>query len=507
MKALENIIFTLLLLSILCFGQAQTRKIDSINNLVSKATTDTAKINLLIQKIKLLSEVNLDSAIFFCKKTLAEAQKINYYQGELNVRKELIKNYCFIGDYKSADENLKLFSQFIKLSKDSADYADLYYSYGLMYGMQARYDTAIQFLKKAAGICERSGDSVSLITNYVELGIDYGQQSDFSRALVYQQKALRIAEHRNDQRKQAVTLVNLAITYQQIGDTLRAEQTFQKSILIAKKNEIKDVELYAYNNLSGLYHSQQKWKDAYEFAMKAAFLSEEVGDQGIRAASLSKAGGALSAMNRFSEATQLVQKAVAVADSSGQPYNIFQAYSSMGRILYLQEKYKEAIPFYEKSFVAIKDAKEYTQAIGDCYRELSECYEKTGNTSSALADYKKYAEISDSVRSHDNIRKATELTMKYEFDGQQQATKAEQEKINATARTKQIALAAGLALTLLLAVVSFNGYRNKQRANMLLQKQKEEIETNSHAIKSNTVPADPIRKNGFAWRTHGRHCA
>jgi two-component system, NtrC family, sensor kinase len=189
-------------------------------------------------------------------------------------------------------------------------------------------------------------------------------------------------------------------------------------------------------------------------------------------------------MNRLAEATQVTQKAIAIADSSGQPYNIFQARSRMGSIFYMQKKYIEAIPFYEKGFTAMKNSDQYEPNIGDCYRELSECYEKTGKAGDALAAYKKYVEISDSIKSKENIRKATELFMKYDFDKQQQATQAEQDKINATAKAKQIALVVGLALTLLLAFVAFNGYRNKQKANTLLHKKNEEIEDTLAQLKA-----------------------
>jgi signal transduction histidine kinase len=61
---------------------------------------------------------------------LQEAEKNNYYKGELNIRHELIRNYGYKSDYKSAEENSNYLSQFIKLSKDSADFAGLYGSYG-----------------------------------------------------------------------------------------------------------------------------------------------------------------------------------------------------------------------------------------------------------------------------------------------------------------------------------------------------------------------------------------
>jgi two-component system, NtrC family, sensor kinase len=149
----------------------------------------------------------------------------------------------------------------------------------------------------------------------------------------------------------------------------------------------------------------------------------------------------------------------------------------MGTVLKYQKKWKEAIPFYEKAFISIKDADIYTTADGILFRELSECYEKTGNYIKALSVYQKSAMIADSVGRKDNIRKATELTMNYEFDKKQQTLKAEQKAKDAITRAKQLALIIGLVLSLIIIVGAYIGYMNKKRANALLFRQNKEIET------------------------------
>jgi len=188
-----------------------------------------------------------------------------------------------------------------------------------------------------------------------------------------------------------------------------------KSITLAVKNNLKNVELYAYTNLSSNYIKKDKWNDGYEFAMKAASLGGKMGDQGIQAASLAKAGVCLANTGKFTQAVEIAKKAILIADSSAQPLNIYQGYTSMGNILKLQKKYPEAINYYEKGFTALKESNLYDADFGKSYKELSECYEQNGNYSQALTNYKKYALIEDSARSKDNIQKATELSMNYDF--------------------------------------------------------------------------------------------
>ncbi|MEO8111468.1 MAG: tetratricopeptide repeat protein, partial [Ginsengibacter sp.] len=477
MTAIRTTIFIFFSLLIITPADAQTKKIDSLNKLIGIAKTDTARINLLVKKIRLTRNENIDSSIALNKKALQEAQRINYYQGEVNLRNNLITSYCFKGDYKTAAENLKFLETFVKSSKDSADFADLYSNYGMMYGMQAKYDTSIQFYEKAIGISERNNNKISLSSNYSNVAIGFQQMSNFGQALFYQQKSLKLGEDNKDETAQAYTLVNMGITYDLLRDSLRAERAYRRSIVLAEKNNLKNVELYAYTNLSSLYINKSNWKDGYEVAMKAADLAEKTGDQGTQAASLAKAAVCLANQNNFSSATDLAKRAIVLADSSAQPLNIYQGYSSMGNILMLQKKYPEAIAFYEKSFDSLDASTSYETDIGNSYKALSECYQKIGNFDKALAAYKKYATIEDSVRSKDNIKRSTELNMNYDFEKKKALTDALQAKTNAEARSKQLLLLGGLLLAVLLAIGAWFAFRNKQKANRILESQKAEIQS------------------------------
>jgi two-component system, NtrC family, sensor kinase len=481
-KIKTAVISVLLILSVtLIFGQ--NSKIDSINKLIVKATTDTGRINLKLKKLSIVTGINLDSALAQGLKILEETKQMNYYRGEVEVRQRLASSYSFKGNYKAAADQLHYLEHFIKPSKDSSDFGELYGNYGLMYDFQNRYDTAIPFYEKAINILERTGNTHLLLGNYINIASAYQQESNYPMALLYLQKTLKISEGiKGGEIHEAYAYVNMAIIYALMNKPANAEQTYLKAIALGKKNELRDVELYAYSNLSSLYIDEKQWDKVYEFAMKAVVLGEQMGDQGIWASSLSRAATALANKGKFDSALIFSDKAIIIADSSGQSLNIFQAYSAKGEILKMQGKWKDAIEFYEKSFSAVKDGDIYTPDYGERYKELSECYEKTGNYPKALEAFKQAALIEDSVRSKDNIQKSTELTMNYEFDKKQQLQQAEQKSRDAVQKTKQVTLTFALVLMLALAIVAFAGFKNKQKANQLLRQQKEETEKTLHRL-------------------------
>ncbi|MEO6818632.1 MAG: ATP-binding protein, partial [Ginsengibacter sp.] len=90
----------------------------------------------------------------------------------------------------------------------------------------------------------------------------------------------------------------------------------------------------------------------------------------------------------------------------------------------------------------------------------------------------------DSISKKDNVRKATEISMNYDFQKKQEVQKAEEVLKDKIARSKQTALLVGLGIFLLLAIAAFAGFKSKQKANALLRQQKAEIESTLGQLKS-----------------------
>ena len=239
------------------------------------------------------------------------------------------------------------------------------------------------------------------------------------------------------------------------------------------------------------------------FGMKAAALGKEMGDAGIEASSLSRAATALAYQNHFAEAASLNRQAMQVADSSKQPYNIYQVYADMGQIFTLEKEYSGAIPFFKKAFRSLTDADLYNKEVGESYSSLAECYEKTGRYKEALSSFKRATQIADSIQGKENVRKATELTMNYDFEKKQQTEKLEQARKDAVTqkeRNQQYFVIAALALIILavvvIALIQFRNNKQKRKANLLLESQKKEIENT--LFKLTTTQAQLVQSEKMA---------
>ncbi len=480
MLIMKNNIKILLSLLLIIIGiesvSSQNQKLDSLDRLIRKETNDKSRIRLLLEKADLLAIINLDSAIILNLKILEDSKQANFNPGQREARQKLVYTYSYKGNSRAALEQLRGLQHLVEQMKDSGSFANYYSIAGLYYGMQSKYDSSIYFYEKAIPLYEKTGNRERTSQSASNLAIAYQQQSNYSKALYYQQKSLKIHEEDGSISGQAYTSVNMANTYMNMGDKQRAESYFLKAIELSKTKQLTNVELYAYANLSSMYLDLFQWQKAYDFAMEAESLGGKMGDLGIQAASFSKAALAKANLNEAGDALLLAQRAIALADTVDQPMITNQAYSSMGFVLKSQKKWKEAIPFYEKGLASLIDADLFIEENGKLFKEMSECYEQTGNMAKALEMYKQYSFITDSVRNKDNIQKATELTMNFEFEKKEQAAKVKQDAKDELNRTRMIGLLIGLGLSLIIIIGALIGYRGKQRANAQLRKQKSEIE-------------------------------
>lgn len=480
MKVWISLLF--LMLSYIAFPQQ--RILDSLDNLLAKEQSDTARINLINQKIRLVSQVNLDSAIAMAAANLQHAINIHYLKGEADCRVRAATNLCYKGEYAEAEKHLALADKIYTSQNDSSGKRGLYGTYGILYGMQSQYEKSIGYFEKAADLAERMNDLKNATSIYQNIGTSYQMKSDYINALVNYQKALSLAEKIGDSATLGYAYLNLGMTYYAMKDTIRSKTSYLKSIQIAQILKLKNVDLYAHSNIVNIYSSEKNYSAAYNAAMSANNIAKEMGDIGMEATTLAKAANQLALLNRFEEAEVRMQEALKIGVASRQPINIYQTNDVAGIILKMKHQYSAAIPYFEKGLSVMDSSDIYDEQIGETYFNLSECYEQTGNYPKALTAFKKASAIADSIRSKENIRKATESYMKSEFDRKQQLEKVEQQKKDAIAQNKQRTLLAGLLIAFLVALLAFYAFFDKRKANKKLEHQKLQIEHTLSELKS-----------------------
>ncbi|MCG8579782.1 MAG: ATP-binding protein [Bacteroidales bacterium] len=125
----------------------------------------------------------------------------------------------------------------------------------------------------------------------------------------------------------------------------------------------------------------------------------------------------------------------------------------------------------------------------DAHELYSKIYDKKKNYRKAYKHYVRYKELSDSIVNDKKVWQLANLESQYKFDKEKEAIQLEQEKKDALqkaelSRQKLIrnTMLGGLLLVIILALVILRSFIQKRKANKILAKQKEKIQSQNEKL-------------------------
>ena len=469
-------------------SQNPEEAIQQLNNFVK--TTNNSKL-----KIKAIGKIgiayyyldNLDSAIYFMNKSKVKAiENSDYSQAGI-----MLNNLgIFYSSTEKVDTSYLLYLESLKYFKQANDKVgiiDSYVNLGTYYLSTDRYNIAIDTFKVALTKAIEINDSLNIGTNYSNIAIAYNYLADNENCLKYNIEASKIFYKidyynylvimsnlgslyldldKNDKAEECFTIVvnnadsvnlhpfylqtlytNSGILFEKKKEFKKSEYFYKKSLKIAtESNNVKN-EILVYLNLASLYIEINDQKKALDYANKALELSEKIGSKEYIASSNKKIGNVYNQMGKYKRAIKYLQLANRV-------------YLEIGYLHYILDVYKELIIAYD----GIKDYQ------------------------NAFVYSQEYITYNDSINNIETKKSLDVLNTKYETEKkekqiiQQQAElktsklqtekeKAEKEK----QETQRNLFIIAFALMIILAAFVFRSYKQKQKANLLLAKQKEQI--------------------------------
>jgi two-component system NtrC family sensor kinase len=148
---------------------------------------------------------------------------------------------------------------------------------------------------------------------------------------------------------------------------------------------------------------------------------------------------------------------------------------------YLSEKQKDSSLYYAKKTLEILHSMN-SKNLDQAYENLYKSYKLTGNSDSAY----KYQGLALTAKdsSYQTTVKSLADFQKLSFGAQLHAQELEKEKAAIQTKIRTYVLLAGIAVFMLLAGIFYRNNRQKQKANVLLSQQKEEVQSALSQLKS-----------------------
>ena len=459
--------FILLLIITICAGKqslAQLQGQDRIDSLLSqlpKANEDTNKVKLLIDLSHTYYSINPDEGLNFGKQGLALAEKLNWKKGTGNACRTIAGNYGFgKSDYATA---LKYSLQALELFREIGDKlgtARILSDIGVIHWYQANYPNALKYYFDALRINEEIGNKPDIAVTLCNIGIVYNSQKEYEKALTYITKANEIDEKMGNKSGIAANLGDIGELYRNLNNHEKALEYVLKSLQLYKELGDKNGIARDLGNIGVIYTEQKNYSKALEYHLQSLKISEELGVKIETAASLGNIG------NIYLETAK---------DTSTGKHNSLAL---------------------QKAKIYIDSAIQICKEIGDLnalsanYERLSEIQTLLGDNKSALASYKNFTLLKDSIFNIEKDKKLTETAMQYAFDKKEAAAREEQEKKDIRQRNIRNSIIAGAAILLLLLIALINRYRYKQKANKELSAAYENLKnTQQQLVKSEKMAA------------------
>lgn len=420
---------------------------DSLNAIVNSAKSDTAKIRICNQLSAALSSSDNKSSLYYAQQAEAISIKRNDKRGQ----SEAMNNLAFaLYNSGNGDSAIVVFQKSIKLSREIGDSTNIVFAMnrlGFIYREKGNAPKALICYNQALASNVGEKNKSEAANSYLNIGVIYHDQNNLKDALRYEEIGLRLYMETGEEARIANCYVRIGNIYRSSKDSLKCLDYYHRGLdLFMKVNNPRGIAV-CLNNIAIIYDGQHQTKKAIDYYNRALLMREKIGD---------KNGVAV------------------ICDNLGA--------------LYLNEKdYEKAIYYFNKG-LSIGRELNYREIKKLNLFGLSKTYEALGDDKLALSYYKSYFDLNDSLFNEKNSKQINELNTKFDVERREKAFESLKKESNLKAialeeqKRRNLFLAAAIVLLAVLVFVIYRSATKSKRANVVLEKQKNEIATQKKIV-------------------------
>ena len=310
----------------------------------------------------------------------------------------------------------------------------------------------------------------NIATGLVQLG-------DYAKGLKSYNQAREIYIRLKNAQGEATILNNIADLYMQQGDWQMGLLNMQECYAIYKtlSNPRASSKPIYFANIGECYYNLNQLDSSTFYLNQALPLAKEQ-KLGTYTTILYILGDVALAQNNKNSALNYYQQSIGYASQNDSYIQLFETYYRMAK-LYQKTNQRDSIIRYAKLALQFSQKAPYIQGILKSSQLLVELY-KNKNDSEALHYFEITIAAKDSLYSQDKIKQMLSIS----FEGKQRQQEIEIANVANQNRSRMGVLVGTLAFVGALAFGLLINNRQKQKANSLLEAQKEEIKEKSHQL-------------------------
>jgi two-component system, NarL family, sensor kinase len=426
---------------LLLWGQ-DTAKTDSLMKALAVAKKDTNKVLLLYSIAEQFENSEPEKAKSYVRIGGDLSRELGY---ELGVWKSY-RLFSYISSYQSRFDSViyfnKLVLDFARERKDSFNIGVSLFNIGIGFRFMSELDSAVQYTLQGARILEGKGYTNIESGMYDGLQTLYLTLGQYDKAIQYGNKAVALARKLDDKSSLATGLSNLGLSYSETDRLQEAKKIFREALEIAETTNNKSIQAIVLNNLSDIAIKESQFDLLKEYANRSIALSVELEDDGSLISGKLSMAAYLMSQGDFAAAQQYGLSALELAEKQNLLEGKTTSLGMLSAIAFSRQDYKKGFEYYYRKMAF--ETKVFNESLQQKEAALRIRYETE----------KKDTQI---------LLQRTELQRKTVFN---------------------YLLIGGAAALLLISLLSYRTYRQKQK---LQQLRIDELETQQQLLAAEAV--------------------
>ena len=317
--------------------------------------------------------------------------------------------------------------------------------------------------------------------DYVQLtGIyNISQSGDYITALDQSLEVLSRFEKRKDNYGMMYAYLQVALAFINSGDLNQSKFYCQKITSLAEPVLDRTVLSAAYNMIGSNITGLGKLNSAFFYIDKAVRYATEANDSINLTFAVGTLGEYYIARKDYNSAIPLIKRSIQIGEAINIDNAIGFGLNDLAQI-FLEKEQADSCIYYARKALKFSEGRGFKNHVQRAYEYMYQAYENT-NTKDSVYKYYRLANITkDSLYSTQKARQ----TQAIDFREQSRKQAAEQEKIQFKNTVRMYAMLAVIIIFILIAYLLYINNRNRQKANTILQQQKEVLQSTIAELKS-----------------------
>lgn len=289
-----------------------------------------------------------------------------------------------------------------------------------------------------------------------------------------------------------ILLNNIGMVYQELRDYNKAQEYYRKTLILKKENFDSSRFAPTYNSIGLAYNSLHQYEIAKLYFDSAYFYGKRFDEYYTEADALGNIANYYFRNKNYVQAEKYCREGLSIKKEQEDAYGLSTSYSDLGAILLNLNKLKEAKDaLLASEKLAIEN--NYNDLLVPVYQNMSELNQKQGDYKKALFYITKTIALKDSILSEGKIRDAAirEQSYSYGVAAVKDSLRIENERIQTSLSHEKVVfkqqmliygVIIAFLLLLLIAILIFRAFKQKQEANRIIEQQKIEVEKQKELI-------------------------